>query len=40
MTEKRQVEGIGTILLAALITRGTFLLLSRPTSAVEIAKEG
>ncbi|MGA5196283.1 hypothetical protein [Streptomyces exfoliatus] len=35
-----RVEGIGTILLAALITRGTFLLLSQLTSTVEIAKEG
>ncbi|MEU7294255.1 hypothetical protein AB0A76_13765 [Streptomyces exfoliatus] len=34
-----RVEGIGTILLAALITRGTFLLLSQLTSTVEIAKE-
>ncbi|MEV6245381.1 hypothetical protein AB0M38_04135 [Streptomyces sp. NPDC051742] len=33
-----RIEGVGTILLAALITRGTFLLLSQLTSTVEIAK--
>lgn len=34
-----RIEGLATILLAALITRATVLLLSQMTSAVEIAED-
>ncbi|MFB7448609.1 hypothetical protein [Streptomyces sp. NPDC056194] len=34
-----QVEGLGTILLAALITRGTVLLLSQLTPTAETAED-
>ncbi|MER7539119.1 hypothetical protein ABTX77_30690 [Streptomyces sp. NPDC097704] len=34
-----QVEGLGTILLAALITRGTALLLSQLTPTAETAED-
>ncbi|MEU2115040.1 hypothetical protein ABZ567_05160 [Streptomyces sp. NPDC016459] len=39
-TSDLRVEGLATILLAALITRTTVLLMSQLTSTVEIAKEG